>query len=155
LKKILFVCSGNTCRSPIAEGIAKKVLSEGKAFKISSAGSSAHDGLPASQWAIKVAEAKSVDLSHHKARLLTRTLVREADLIVAMGSNHRNGVSIIEPSALEYTYLLTDFCDDEDGDVADPIGGGGEGYEKTYMFIDKCVNAMKDKLQSFDGWKAK
>lgn len=139
----------------MAEGIAKKVLSEGNPFKISSAGSSARDGLPASQRAIKVAETKSVDLSNHKARLLTKALVREADLIVAMGSNHRDGVSMIEPSALEYTYLLTDFCDDEEGDVADPIGWDLEGYEQTYMFIDKCVSAMKEKLQSFDGWKAK
>ena len=82
-------------------------------------------------------------------------LVGEADLIVARGSNHRNTVGVLEPSALEYTCLLTDFCDDEEGDVADPIGWGLEGYEQTYMFIDKCVNAMKDKLQSFDGWKAK
>jgi protein-tyrosine-phosphatase len=72
-----------------------------------------------------------------------------------MGSNHRDGVSMIEPSALEYTYLLTDFCDDEEGDVTDPIGWDLKGYEQTYMFIDKCVSAMKEKLQSFDGWKAK
>ena len=139
----------------MAEGIAKKVLSKGNPFKISSAGSSAHDGLPASSLAVKVAETESVDLSNHKARLLNETLVKEADLIVAMGSNHRHTVGVIEPFALGYTYLLTDFCDDEDGDVADPIGFGLEGYERTYGLIDKCVKEMKNKLRSFDGWKAK
>ena len=139
----------------MAEGIARKVLSEGNPFKISSAGSSAQDGLPASSLAVEVAGVKSVDLSTHKARLLNETLVKEADLIVAMGSNHRHTVGIIEPSALGYTYLLTDFCDDEDGDVADPIGAGLDGYERVYMVIDKCVKAMKDKLQNFDGWKTK
>ncbi len=137
----------------MAEGIAKKVLSKGNPFKISSAGSSAQDGLPASSLAVKVAKARSVDLSNHKARLLNETLVKEADLIVAMGSNHRHTVGVIEPTALEYTYLLTSFFKDEEGDVADPIGWSLEGYERTYMFIDKCVKEMKDKLQSFDGWK--
>jgi protein-tyrosine phosphatase len=138
----------------LAEGIAKKVLSESNPFKLSSAGSSAQDGLPASPLAIKVALGKSVDLSTHRARSLNEAIVREADLIVAMGSNHKNSVGAMEPSALEYTFLLTDFCDDEDGDVADPIGWGLEGYERTYMVIEKCVKAMKDKLRSFDGWKA-
>jgi len=155
VKKILFVCSGNTCRSPLAEGIAKKVFAEDQPFKstVTSAGSSAQDGLPASQWAIKVADANTLDLSKHKATLLSKTLVKEADLIVAMASNHRSTVSIIEPSALEYTYLLTDFCEDEDGDVPDPIGMGIERYEETYMLIDKCIRAMKKQMDAFGGWK--
>ena len=155
MKKILFVCSGNTCRSPLAEGIAKKVFSDGKEFKssVTSAGSSAVDGLPASQWAIKVAEAKSLDLSNHKAKLLSKTLVKAADLIVAMGSNHRDTVGIIEPSALEYAYLLTDFCDGEEGDILDPIGGGIDKYEETYNLIENCLKAMKKKMETFDGWK--
>jgi protein-tyrosine-phosphatase len=155
LKKILFVCSGNTCRSPLAEGIASKVFSEDRPFKsnMTSAGSSAQDGLPASQWAIKVANANTLDLSKHKATLLSRTLVKEADLIVAMASNHRSTVGIIEPSALEYTCLLTDFCDDEEGDVPDPIGMGIEKYEETYVLIDKCIRAMKERMDAFGGWK--
>jgi protein-tyrosine-phosphatase len=154
LKKILFVCSGNTCRSPLAEGIANKVFPEGKPFKshFSSAGSSAQDGLPASPLAIKVAKAKSLDISNHKAKLLNRTLVKEADLIVVMGSNHRDTIGIIDPSALEYTYLLTDFCEEE-GDIIDPMGMGVEMYEKTYALIEKCVGQMKEHLQRFDGWK--
>lgn len=155
LKKILFVCSGNTCRSPLAEGIAKKVFLEGKPFEshISSAGSSAQDGLPASPLADKVAEANSWDLSNHKATLLSRALVREADLIVVMGSNHRAIIGSLEPAALEHTYLLTDFCDEEEGDIHDPIGAGLESYARTYALIEKCVRAMKERVEEFDGWK--
>jgi protein-tyrosine phosphatase len=138
----------------LAEGIARKALSEDNPFKISSAGSSAQEGLPASSLAAKVAEARSLNLSKHKAKLLSKTMVEEADLIVTMGANHRHSVGAIAPSALQYTYLLTDFCDDEEGDVADPIGWGIEGYERTYAVIEKCVKAMKEKLRSFDGWKA-
>jgi protein-tyrosine-phosphatase len=155
LKKILFVCSGNTCRSPLAEGIAKKVFLEGKPFEsqISSAGSSAPNGLPASPLAVEIAEANSWDLSNHKATLLSKALVREADLIVVMGSNHRAIVGSLEPVALEHTYLLTDFCDDEEGDIHDPIGMGLESYAKTYALIERCVRAMKKRMEDFDGWK--
>lgn len=139
----------------MAEGIAKKTFSENgySDFEVASAGSSARDGQPASPLAITVAKAKSLDLSNHQAKLLNRTLVKEADLIVAMGSNHRETVGIIEPSAREYTYLLTDFCDDEDGDVIDPIGMGEESYEKTFALIEKCVRAMGEQLKTFDGWR--
>ena len=155
LKKILFVCSGNTCRSPLAEGIAKKVFShsERQSYDVFSAGSSALDGLPASSLAIEVAKENSIDLSDHQASLLGRSLVRDADLIVAMAASHRETIAIIEPSALEYTYLLTDFCDVEDGDIPDPIGMGKDIYTKTFSVIDKCINEMKTKFKSFDGWK--
>jgi protein-tyrosine-phosphatase len=154
LKTILFVCSGNTCRSPLAEGIAKKVLSEGVRFdaQVVSAGTSAPDGSPASGWAIQVAKAQSLDLSKHRARLLTKSLLKDADLVVVMGAKHREMVGVIEPPALAYTYLLAEFSD-EDGDIADPMGGGREMYERTYARIYECVKSMKEKLKTFDGWK--
>ena len=154
MKKILFVCSGNTCRSPLAAAIANKIFSdEGHDFDISSAGTSALDGLPASRFAVEVAKSRSVELSNHQSRLLNRTLVREADLIVTMAASHRDTVGIIEPAALDHTYLLTEFCDDEDGDIPDPIGMGKGTYEATYTLIDKCVRALFEKIDSFDGWK--
>lgn len=71
-----------------------------------------------------------------------------------MGARHRELVGVIEPSALEYTYLLTDLSDDaEKGDIADPIGGTFGLYEKTYARIDTCVRSMKERLKTFDGWK--
>jgi protein-tyrosine-phosphatase len=153
LKKILFVCSGNTCRSPLAEGIASKTFSNTSDLKVSSAGTSALDGLPASSLAVEVAKKNSIDLSSHMARLLSRTLVKEADLIVTMSSKHRETVGVIEPSALAYTCVVTDFCDEEEGDIVDPIGMGMVAYEATYSMIEKCVKRMKEKLEEFDGWK--
>lgn len=153
MKKILFVCSGNTCRSPLAEGIASKTFSNTSDLKISSAGTSALDGLPASSLAVEVAKKNSIDLSSHKARLLSRTLVKEADLIVTMSSKHRETVGVIEPAALAYTCLLTDFSDEEEGDIVDPIGMGMAAYEATYSMIDKCVSGMKKKVEKFEGWK--
>ena len=155
MKKLLFVCSGNTCRSPLAEGIAKKLFPDDllKKVEISSAGSSAVDGLPASSPAIEVAGTHSIDLSNHRSTLLSRTLVKEVDLIITMGSKHRETVGIIEPSALDYTYLLTEFCDVECGDIPDPIGLGADEYEKTYQQLKKCILQLRDKIESFERWK--
>jgi len=155
LKRIVFVCSGNTCRSPLAEGIAKKILLEAnpQQFDISSAGSSALDGLPASSQSVDVARDHSIDLTAHQARLLSKTLVAQADLIVAMSESHRETVGVIEPQALAHTFLLTDFCDEVDGDIPDPIGMGQEVYGHTYEMIEKCIQEMKSKLNAFDKWK--
>jgi protein-tyrosine-phosphatase len=155
LKKLLFVCSGNTCRSPLAEGIAKKIFPEEllKEVEITSAGSSALDGLPASSPAIQVAGKHSVDLTKHKATLLNKAVVAEADLIITMAATHRDTVGVIVPSALEYTFVLTELCDDESGDVPDPIGLGIREYEKTYRIVEKCLKQFVKKLDSFDGWK--
>ena len=124
-----------------------------KDVEISSAGSSALDGLPASSLAVQVAGKHSIDLTEHKATLLNKALVKRADLIITMGSTHRNTVGVIEPSALGYTFILTDFCDDESDDIPDPIGLGEGEYEKTYCIVEKCLRQFLKKIDSFDGWK--
>ena len=149
------MCSGNTCRSPLAEGIAKKIFPDDLLSKveISSAGASALEGSPASSTAVQVASAHSIDLTEHRSVLLNGPLVKDVDLIITMGSKHQQTVGVIDPSALSYTYLLTDFCDDEEGDIADPIGMGEAGYEATYETLEKCIRGLIGKLESFDGWK--
>lgn len=121
--------------------------------EISSAGTSALDGLPASSHAELVAGKHSIDLTGHKAALLNKTLVVGADLIITMGTTHRDTVGVIEPSALDYTYILTDFCNEESGDIPDPIGRGVGEYEKTYSIVEKCLRQFCEEIDSFDGWK--
>jgi protein-tyrosine-phosphatase len=79
--------------------------------------------------------------------------VRRADLIVTMGGRHREAVGRIELDAMEHTYLLTNFTDHHLGDVVDPIGGDRDTYERTYLLIRECIEAMADRLRTFDGWK--
>ena len=153
MKKILFVCSGNTCRSPLAEGIAKKILSDRllEQIVISSAGTSAIEGVPASDLSIQVARSNGIDLSDHRARPLSKTLIRESDLIFTMSSKHKETVGIIEPAGLDYTFLLTDFCG-EQGDIPDPIGSDIEGYQGVFEQIQKCLERMRNRLGKLDHW---
>jgi protein-tyrosine-phosphatase len=157
LKKILFVCSGNTCRSPLAEVTARQVLPPrfGEPVEISSAGTSAIEGGVASRFAIEVARAHALDLSDHRSRAVSATRVRDADLVVTMGIRHRETIGAIAPDALEYTYLLTNFSDRHDGDIPDPIGGSLETYQRIYGVIRECIESMADQLNRFDGWKSR
>ncbi len=155
LKNLIFVCSGNTCRSPLAEGIARKLF-PGKLLEkinVSSAGTSALEGLPASSMAIKVAERNAIDLTAHRTRLLTKSLIDQADLILTMTEQHRRTTGIVEPSALAYTHLLSEFCDEVEGDIQDPVGMGLDAYEETFSVLAKCIEGLRGKLEDYKGWK--
>ncbi|HXV13858.1 MAG TPA: low molecular weight protein arginine phosphatase [Candidatus Krumholzibacteria bacterium] len=155
MKRILFVCSGNTCRSPLAEAIAGRMLPARVGFdvEVASAGTSALEGSPASTLSVEVASAHGLDLSSHRARIVDRAMVREADLIVTMGVRHRDTVGALDPDALEYTFLLTNFSDHRHGEIPDPIGSGRDTYERTYLAIRECIESMAGRLERFDGWK--
>jgi protein-tyrosine-phosphatase len=155
VKKILFVCSGNTCRSPLAEAVAQKILPARLDFEveIASAGTSALEGGLVSRNSLEVAGRHGLDLSGHRSRTLTRDLVHEADLIVTMSVRHRETIGEIDADSLESTFLLTNFSDRHDGDIPDPIGSDLALYERTYLVICECIESMATKLPAFDGWK--
>ncbi len=121
--RLLFVCTGNTCRSPLAEAIARKVAVERGLgdVEVASAGTSAWDGAPASDGALLVGMERRLDLSGHRAQSLTRRLVEASDLILAMGPHHLDriealggGLRVVSRPA-EGTTLMTSLPIPEDG----------------------------------------
>jgi protein-tyrosine-phosphatase len=111
------------------------------------------EGASASANAVAVAREHGIDIHGHRSRLLNATMVRSADLIVTMGERHRHTVGVLEPSALDYTVRLTDFCDHVSGDVVDPVGGDLETYRRTFDLIAECIERMAGRLVEFDGWR--
>ena len=146
--RVLFVCSGNTCRSPLAVALFRKMLDEAgrQDISVESAGTGAYDGAPASEGAFLVALESGLDLSHHRARLLDREVVAEADLILAMSKGH---VSRVERLGGEgKVHLLGAYANasGEDSEIRDPYGGDVEGYRQTLLQLERLLLPARERL---------
>ena len=144
--RILFVCTGNTCRSPMAEVQARTraadVGLDGLLFE--SAGTAATEGAPASTPARRVAAACGFDLGSHRSRALTRERVRSADLIVAMTARHRADAEQLDPGVpvILASSVLPDGHPDRGRDLPDPFGGDDAVYRSTWETIAETVEAL-------------
>jgi len=145
---ILLVCTGNTCRSPLAEALLRKKLADRgvNGVQLGSAGTGAWDGAPASEGAYLVALEHGLDLSAHRARLLTRELVAGSDLVLTMARHHRARVEQLGSGTP--THLLGEFAGRTGGDaeVRDPFGGDLEGYRETFVELNLLLDSVVERL---------
>jgi len=120
---LLFVCTGNVCRSPMAEYLLRERLGGDGAWEVRSAGLAALSGMPASAAAVATLRESGIGLGSHRSRPLTRELIDAASLIVVMTAGHRNQVTALSPRAIEKTFLLSTFnAAANASDIDDPIG---------------------------------
>jgi len=139
-RMIVFVCTGNICRSPMAEYLLRRRLEGIQGVRVKSAGIMALRGQPASPEAVTAMKEVGVDLTPHKSQPLTWELVDEADLIVVMTSAHLAAVQGRFPDAMEKTRRMMSFSDMPlSADVADPIGLSVDVYRRTRDQIDSAI----------------
>jgi len=146
--RILFVCSGNTCRSPLAEAIARRVASEADRadVEVSSAGTNAWDGSPASDGALLVGMERGLDLSSHRSTLLTKEILDQTDLVLVMAPSHLARVKELLPTA--DAHLLGGFTSDpEHGTpVQDPFGGDLVAYRETADELERELAGLMERI---------
>ena len=144
-KNILFVCTGNSCRSVMAEGLFRELVSgQAERFHVGSAGVSALDGYPASQETVKVMKEEHIDVSEHRSRHLTAAMVRMADKIFVMENVHKEAILQSWPEAVEKVHLLTEYSRDRkhkmnEIDIPDPIRMPDHFYKNVFRVIRDCV----------------
>ena len=139
--KILFVCTGNTCRSPMAEGLFRKMIADKGAENVtcSSAGIFAMTGDEVTPNAVKACERFAVDISAHRARRITAYILDETDKFVCMTHEHAASLSMYVPS--EKVTVLG-------GGIPDPFGGDLELYIKTANYIRTALGLQFEDIIS-------
>lgn len=147
ISNVLLVCTGNICRSPLAAALLERAVKDhGLEIAVASAGTGAWDGAPASEGAYLVGLERGLDLSGHRARLLTRELVEQADLILTMARHHRARVQ--ELGGEGRVFVLGEYAgrDGEDVEVSDPFGGLLDVYRDTYVELETLTTAVAERL---------
>ncbi len=153
-KLTLFVCTGNTCRSPLAEGLFRRLLCErlecseselaGRGYLVASAGVASTPGAPASRETLSILEDEGIDLSDHTSQPVTDQLVAWADRVLTMTDRHR---SVVVQAFPEFAEKVEGICLDG-ADIADPIGGDHTVYAECRDQIRECLEHWVERVIS-------
>ena len=142
---ILLVCTGNTCRSPMAEAILKQIAGQDRSVQVLSGALAAAEGMPASENAVLAMQEMGLDISAHTAKNIH---VREADLILTMTQAHKRAlIQLFGSEAEKKTFALLEYIG-QPGDIADPFGQDLDAYRACAAQLNDALTKVYDKIRS-------
>lgn len=151
-KTVLFVCTGNSCRSPMAEGFLREMLKEKKEIKIDSCGTMFSSFSGPTPQAIKMMKEYEIDISSYKTKSFSKDLINTADLILVMEKKHKWRAWGLNPEVENKTFLLKEFAGEKKNlEIRDPIGLSDEVYKEVAGEIKEALKKALPKILEYLG----
>ena len=145
--KVMFICTGNTCRSAMAEAILKKKAQVwNKNIDVFSSGLYAQNGDGPTSAAIEVMEEMGYDMSGHYARNIRNSNILDMDVILCATNSQKVQTIMMYPELKEKIYTIKEYAFGENGDISDPWGHNKNTYEICAKELEKCIDKMENKL---------
>lgn len=152
IKRVLFVCTGNTCRSPMAEAFFRQATIDRPHLLVASAGIMAREGAPASPETLGILEEMNVPLQNFRSHQINATIIEKADEIFVMTEGHLTSLERAYPSQARKFHLVSEFIDDPsahiDGDVPDPFGMGKKAYADVARMLQNAIPSIVSFVES-------
>lgn len=148
MPKILFICTANLCRSPMASALMKEIVrdqSNAQDWIIESAGTWGNKGYPAVEEVQMVMKDRGIDLSDHRSRIVTKEIIQTAGLILTMEKGHKEALRIEFPEYSDRIFLLSEMVG-KNFEIDDPIGGPIREYEQTARLLEKTLSQGFEKI---------
>lgn len=147
MKSVLFVCTANMCRSPMAEGLFQAQLGDHRdGWRVESAGVAVNEGTSASQKTLQVLAQRGIDLSSHRSRQIDRYLMEQFSLILVMEHRHKQILQSQFPEFASKVYLLSEMIGEE-REIDDPGGGTLEDYQRTAQELEHIFREGYSKIE--------